>query len=521
MSRRFVRPASLLVAAAILLGWGSASTPLFDPDEARFARTSVEMVDSGDWVVPTFQGVPRLVKPPLIHWLQSSIFRLVGPSAWSARLHALLATLVTLTLTMQVARRRSGAGAGIWAGAVLITMPLVFALGRLGTIDALLAGHVAAILAIELQPTSVPRGAWVVGALGGLAFLAKGPVGLALPAIAILAGRTAVGRRLLPTWPQAGAACLAGLATIAVWVVPLFLRIGGGEAGDTLRREVFDRVVAGTAHVEPWWYYAAALALALLPWSAVILCGLVRGLGGRRDEVGGLQRFAAAGAVAGVVLLSLSQGKLVTYALPLAPLFGWVAVGEMNVQLRRPQAHRRSSGLLLATLWLFAAGLTVVATDDGEPGRRMAATLAAGGFGVAAVVGTVAWSRRRLQGLYAAALAATGLLYLAVVGLLLPELASRRSSLPLIRSISGIQQAPVVTVEMKVPSLAFYLDRPIEEVAMSQLSQRLDRDDQPVYVLDEGEVERLPAVLRSRLRQLGHAGKYVAFTETEESTVLP
>ena len=61
-----------LVIAALLLAYGAPSLPLWDPDEARFARTSVEMVRSGDIVVPHFEGQPRIVKPPMVHWVQSS-----------------------------------------------------------------------------------------------------------------------------------------------------------------------------------------------------------------------------------------------------------------------------------------------------------------------------------------------------------------------------------------------------------------------------------------------------------------
>ena len=62
---------AVVLAALLILLLGSVRAPLIDPDEARFARTSVEMLRSGDPVVPTFEGQPRLVKPPLAHWLQT------------------------------------------------------------------------------------------------------------------------------------------------------------------------------------------------------------------------------------------------------------------------------------------------------------------------------------------------------------------------------------------------------------------------------------------------------------------
>ena len=112
-SRRLV-PAVLLLAT-VLLGLGAASIPLFDPDEARFARTSLEMQRSGDPVVPTFEGQPRLIKPPLLHWIQSSLFSVFGTGEWVVRLPSILATLGTLLLTGVVARRRFGEQGALWA----------------------------------------------------------------------------------------------------------------------------------------------------------------------------------------------------------------------------------------------------------------------------------------------------------------------------------------------------------------------------------------------------------------------
>ena len=51
----------VLGAAALLLLVRLGVAPLIDPDESRFARTSVEMMESGDLVLPRFGGEPRLV----------------------------------------------------------------------------------------------------------------------------------------------------------------------------------------------------------------------------------------------------------------------------------------------------------------------------------------------------------------------------------------------------------------------------------------------------------------------------
>lgn len=148
---------AVVIAAGVLLSLASATVPLLDPDEARFARTSVEMISDGDVVVPHFEGRPRLVKPPLVHWIQSSLFRLFGVGEFAARLHSTLATMLTLWLAGWVAARRFGDEAAVWSAAILATMPLVAVAGFLGTIDALLALPMFAAVALDMTPP--PRAA--------------------------------------------------------------------------------------------------------------------------------------------------------------------------------------------------------------------------------------------------------------------------------------------------------------------------------------------------------------------------
>ena len=133
-----------------------------------------------------------------------------------ARLPAALATLGTMFLLAWVTRRRFGDEGAIWASAIFITLPLVAVLGRVGTTDALLSVHIFAALAIDMAEygeTGKNRGG-VMGALLGLAFLAKGPVGVILPILMILAGRTVAGRNVVPRWR-------AVLTFVAGWSVVL------------------------------------------------------------------------------------------------------------------------------------------------------------------------------------------------------------------------------------------------------------------------------------------------------------
>ena len=59
--------------------------PLNNPDESRYSEIAFEMLRSGDFITPRFNGVLFLDKPPLYYWLQASAIKLFGNSNGSLR----------------------------------------------------------------------------------------------------------------------------------------------------------------------------------------------------------------------------------------------------------------------------------------------------------------------------------------------------------------------------------------------------------------------------------------------------
>ena len=72
---------SLLVLAALILPAlliNLGDRPIYKIQEVRIAETAREMLASGDWVVPRYNGELRLQKPPLPYWLTAASYRLAG-----------------------------------------------------------------------------------------------------------------------------------------------------------------------------------------------------------------------------------------------------------------------------------------------------------------------------------------------------------------------------------------------------------------------------------------------------------
>jgi len=82
------RPPAWLVALLIVVAFAFQGTRgIWEPDEGRYTAGGLNMVDSGDWLVPTLDGEhAHLTKPPMTYWAIASSVALLGRNEWAVRL---------------------------------------------------------------------------------------------------------------------------------------------------------------------------------------------------------------------------------------------------------------------------------------------------------------------------------------------------------------------------------------------------------------------------------------------------
>src|SRR5216117_2973334 len=76
--RRQVLAAAALVALAVVLAALPIGSDVYEGGEAREGLVVREMLDTGDWILPLWNGSVVPSKPPLFHWLVASSARLTG-----------------------------------------------------------------------------------------------------------------------------------------------------------------------------------------------------------------------------------------------------------------------------------------------------------------------------------------------------------------------------------------------------------------------------------------------------------
>lgn len=267
-------PALLVLMAFAFQG----SRAIWEPDEGRYTAAGINMLESGNWLVPTVDGEhPHLTKPPITYWALAASMGTLGRNEWAARLPAALAFVGTGLLVFGLGRRLCPAQP--WLPAVVWSLSLAPMAGsNIVSTDALLtlfetAAMFACVEAWLRDGADRRRWALAMWLCWGLAFMTKGPPGL-LPFGAMVAFLAVHDRaRLRGLFPPLG---LLTFAVVAFSWFAIVVYQQPDRLGYFVGGEVYDRVFTARHDRNAQWYggfkiYLPVLLVGALPWWVLAL----------------------------------------------------------------------------------------------------------------------------------------------------------------------------------------------------------------------------------------------------------
>ena len=325
----------LFAALALIawLGFAIGLHPLTLPEEGRYVGVAWEMLRSGDWMVPTQDGLPFFHKPPLFYWLTAASMHLFGPNAAAARFAPLLAACLAVAGFHAVTRKRAGAPLAAATVAILATMPFFFGAAQFANLDMLVAAFIALAIvfaadaALALREGAPHRKslvlAWTCAAFG---VLAKGLIGLVLPGLVVLiwlvVSRQA--RTILRLLSPLGV--LVFLLVAAPWFVAVQQQYPGFAHYFFIYQHFQRFTNTGFNNAQPWWFFIVAVPVLTLPWSLWMTRARVRGAAEDRPDRRAWRQLMWVWLVTVIVFFSLPESKPVGYAMPvLFPLAALIA----------------------------------------------------------------------------------------------------------------------------------------------------------------------------------------------------
>lgn len=342
-------------ALLILAGYG-----LRDPwpaDEPRFAGVALDMVRSGDWLIPHAGGDLYQDKPPLHFWLMGVGFLLTDSLRLGFLLPSMLASLGTLLLVYDLVRRLHGREAGRLAAVTLVSCIHFVMTTRGAQIDATLIFFCTLALWGLMRHLLQGAPIWVAmfGAFGaGLGVIDKAVGVLALvllPLAAWLAGRMGL-QKLRAS--SVFAVLAVFVATILMWLVPMLWHVASegtpelaAYRDEILFQQTVTRYTQAWHHIRPWYYYLVEVIPVLwLPLSALLVWLVPRW---RKDWREGRAAvwLPLLWAIFVVTFFSLSTGKRGVYVLPALPALAIAAAPHLPALFASRGVQRLSCVLAL------------------------------------------------------------------------------------------------------------------------------------------------------------------------------
>ncbi|MGL5682750.1 MAG: ArnT family glycosyltransferase [Marinifilaceae bacterium] len=308
--------------------------------EIRNFVTAREIVQSGDWMVPTMNGELRLEKPPLPTWIAAAVYAIDGNNLLLQRVPAGCAAIMIIIYFFFFVYRFTGDGETAFLSTLILLSSFYMVLmGRTATWDIYCHCFMMAAMLAMYNAITMPGSQWgrfcVAGIMMGVSYLSKGPVAFhALLIPFILAWVITKGASMQGKWKQV-VVMVVLLSIVGFWWTVYLHLFEPEKMATAMNKEINSW---GSHGVKPWWYYWNFF-LQTGAWAVPALLGLFYPLWKKYAVNKKHYLFAVLWSLFVLVLLSVVPKKDTRYLFPmLIPLSMCIGL-LVKAQLQRKDSY--------------------------------------------------------------------------------------------------------------------------------------------------------------------------------------
>jgi len=329
---------TIVVCLTLMYSLSQFDHGLWTPDEPRVGAIAREATQ-GRWLIPTLNTAPFLEEPPLHTWMVAGVLRVFGHSqpeigraiSWLFGVGGLI-VIFLLGRLMGSEAGRGSSDIGLYAALTLGLSLEYFAVAHRLVVDGALTFFTTSAALLYYRAISSDRSKAQIGwsaaasVAVALAFMTKGPIGLAVPLLLVasvaivMRSREPVRRSRLWFVP------VALLIVAGPWLTLVVQELGWAGFQKLFIENTLWRIWPSAeytgGHRQPVYYYLFRLIPHLGPAAALVIPGVVKRF---RQKSGATKTLDRASDIAltwfclGFVLLSLAGTKRALYLLPLFP----------------------------------------------------------------------------------------------------------------------------------------------------------------------------------------------------------
>ena len=343
----------IIIISFVLISANIGGRYIYAMDEAKNATCAREMMEQGEWIIPTFNYEIRTDKPPIHYYFMIGAYSIFGVNAFSARIISVIMGVLTIISIWFIAVRYYGQRTALYTSLILIsslhfTLQFHMAVPDPYLIFFMTFGFVTFYVFYKEKKSKFLLISYISFGLG---VLAKGPVAIALPGLAILLflifNRTFNWQyflRLKPLWI---------LVVLIFIITPWFLLIGVKTNGEWLydfffRHNLERYTDTMEGHGAIFLITPLIVILGLLPFSIFFIQSYRYGWKKRKSDP--LLTYAGFISLTVIVFFAFSSTKLPNYTVPAYPFVALITGRYLDVLQDNFQKYRKS---LSASLWIY------------------------------------------------------------------------------------------------------------------------------------------------------------------------
>src|SRR5438094_3072238 len=360
----------------VLLVWSVVYLPALGSlavkgEEGRRILPAIEMLKTGDYVVPQVGSNPYFRKPPLVNWLVAMSFKFFGArNEWTARLPSALAVLAVALAFVTVARVSLGPKGSMTAALIWLTNIGMIEKGRLIEIEGLYVSLCGLAIIFWLSFWNQNKSAWLIWVPAsiflGLGMLAKGPTHLLFFYGIVLAVLWQTRNWRLLFHPAHLVALAIMLGIFSAWAVPFARAMTIQQTIHNWSIQFSGRLKGTEFHFLSWVLHIPRALIYFLPW--LILLPFVRFSKFQDDKQRQLARALAWGMAVPFLVVNLVPGAVARYSMPyLVPASWLLAMSYADGALQWPGKVGIGREEPFARVVTTFGGLGLVISGIGDP----------------------------------------------------------------------------------------------------------------------------------------------------------
>ncbi|MCW3807668.1 ArnT family glycosyltransferase [Plebeiibacterium marinum] len=349
----FWMPVIISILANISLTRGITGN-FYIVDEARNAECAREMLESGDYIVPTFNYELRTDKPPLHYYFMMISYSIFGVSEWSARFFSIVFGCLTVLICYHFTKRWLGFKIALWTAIVLLSSIHFSIQFHMAVPDPYLIFLFTSTLFLFFEITQKQSNtkAILMYTCMGLGTLAKGPVAIALPGLIMLLYLIFSKKlTLISIWQLRP---IEGIIIVALVTLPWYLAVhyqteGAWTRGFFIEHNIDRFSTTKEGHGGTFFIAPLFVLLGMLPFSAFFIRAIKTSFAQKgKPEI--LFSIIALFCIVGFFMVSST--RLPNYTAPAYPFFA-IILGNYLAKIKTTSFKPEIIFLITFTIILF------------------------------------------------------------------------------------------------------------------------------------------------------------------------